>query len=62
MCLNEIDICVCLWERKIYILSLSLYLVKVGCYGFYLRVSRPQEQSLLLVGTEFDIPGEECKI
>jgi hypothetical protein len=35
-CLNDIHICVCLWENrnKKYILSLSLELVNVGSYDF----------------------------
>jgi hypothetical protein len=63
MCLNEIYICVCLWENrgmKKFILSLSLELVKVGSYHFPCPCDGPQNSYLFfkqpLVDTEFDKP------
>jgi hypothetical protein len=63
MCLNEIHICICLWEKRNenYILSFSLELIKVGGYYFPHPCDGPRSSHLFckqpLVDTEFDMPG-----
>jgi hypothetical protein len=60
MCFNEIQICVCLWEKKRNgkILSLGLELVKVGGYDFPHPGDGPRNSHVFFKRPlEFDMPA-----